>query len=450
MYKLQYDILSYIMKTRGRAIERNKSIDMAILPLERIEDIFQRSYQSAAPRFVDAIVPACWYLEAHKQFLARCKQSAIGMLNRGFYDQKSCRWTKAGMDNWNDLYTSSNSLEELVRPSFALVKENADMPPQEAFSSLQCLPSELLTRILDFALDPPVLGEESNVEKTSTWLHAHAREWSRFQTVTIRACHWPQDPPERFPTDKLPVEWLQSLKKVQFDFDGVAYSSRRRVHPVIEQLAEIWKDKNELQSLVLPVAPDIRYLLQQEPQVELDPVQKGVFAPLLTIPGIEPEYTVDFRAPANSRNYNTLCELVRPRDQVFESSLRFVLGMAQSSINAKCGEDEKTPLHVAVCCTSTRYIELLLSTPGIDVNAQNIRGDTPFDYATASGSVAAAILLTRHKGFKATDDNFVNMVNRMLNSELVLALYDAYGGVPACVANISAIRKVLRDADRLR
>jgi hypothetical protein len=191
-------------------------------------------------------------------------------------------------------------------------------------------------------------------------------------------------------------------------------------------------------------------LLQQEPRVELDPVQKSVFAPLLTIPGIEPEYTVDFRAPVNPRNYNTLCELVRPRDQVFESSLRLVLGMAQSSINAICGEDEKTPLHVAVCCTSTRYIELLLSTPGIDVNAQDIRGGTPFDHATSSGTPAAAMLLTRHKGFKATDDNFASMVNSMFHSELVLALYDAYGGVPACVANVPAIRKVLRDADRLR
>lgn len=62
MYKLQYDILSYIMKKRGRAIEENKNIDMAILPLERIKDIFRRSFQSAAPRFVNAVVPACWHL----------------------------------------------------------------------------------------------------------------------------------------------------------------------------------------------------------------------------------------------------------------------------------------------------------------------------------------------------------------------------------------------------
>lgn len=450
MYELQYNVVSYIMEERSRAIEKDKSTDMAVLPLNLIDDRFRRAYQSMAPRFVDAIVPASWYLNAQHQFLAKCKRSAIGMLGRGFYDQKSNQWTRAGIDNWNDLYHSSDSPEELVRPSFALVKDSEDMPPQEAISPyIQCMPTELLTRVLNYVLDPPTLGQESDLAKTSRWLRENAREWSRRQTVTIRASHWPQNPPRRFPTDKLPIEWLQSLEKVQFDFDGVDYSNRQTVHPVMEQLAEIWKKRNELESLVLPVAPNMKYLLQQEPRVKLDPVQKSTFAPLLKIPDIEPEYTADFRAPVDVSGYNALCELVRPGNEAFERSLRLVLGRAQVSINTKCGKHDLTPLHISVCCSGTKSTELLLDTPGIDVNAQDKYGDTAFDHVTSSGGPAVAILLTRHKGFKATETNFVNMVNRMRNSRVIFALCDAYGGVPPCVANDLAIRRDLQDAGRL-
>lgn len=244
----------------------------------------------------------------------------------------------------------------------------------------------------NYVLDPPTLGQESDLAKTSRWLHTNARKWSRRQTVTIRASHWPQNPPRRFPTDKLPIEWLQSLRKVRFDFDGVDYSKRQTVHPVMEQLAEIWTKKNELKSLILPVAPYMKYLLQQEPRVELDPVQKSTFAPLLEIPGIAPEYTADFAAPVNVSGYNALCELVRPGNEAFERSLRFTLGRAQVSINTKCGKDDLTPLHIAICSMGTKNTELLLDMPGIDVNAEDKNGDTAFDRVTSSGGPAVAIL----------------------------------------------------------
>lgn len=443
MYKLQYEILSHIMGERGRAIKKKKMVDMSLLPLDHLDTMFARAYQNMTPRFADTIVPTFWYVAAQHKFLAKCERSVISMLKRGFYDEESCRWTEAGTENWNDLYNSSDSPEELVRPSFALVKDTVDMPPQNAFPTIQCMPSELLARVLDYALDPPVLGQESSLAKTSSSLQAHARDWSRRQTVTIRAHHWLYDPPERFPTGKLPVEWLQSLKKVQFDFHGVDYSRRQMVHPVMEQLAEIWKEKNELQSLVLPVGPDMKYLMHREPRMELDPAQKSIFAPLLEIPDIKPEYTVDFGAPVNVWGYNALCELARPRNRDSERSLRLILGKAQSSINAKCGEDGSSPLHISVRRDETKITELLLDTPGIDINTQDMRGDTAFDLATVGGYVDHAMLLTRHDGFRATESNFANALRYLRDGRLLFALCKAHGAVPSCVANNSWACEVL-------
>jgi hypothetical protein len=450
MFKLQYNITSDIMKARREAIEKGKNSEMAALPLDSIYDVFQQAYQNMAPVFFNTTVPASWYVEAQHRFITRCKSSAISMLSRGFYDQKSQQLTQAGKDNWDALFRSSDLSKGSIQPSFALVKESCEeMPPEEACSShIQRMPNEILGMILNHALDPPVLGQESRLARTSARLRDNAREWSRHQTVTIRASHWPQN--RRFDDDQLPIEWLQSLKKVQFDFDGVSFSDRRNIHPVLKQLAEIWKEKNDLESLVLPVAPDMKYLRRKEkPRVELDPVQKGIFAPLLGFLEIQPGYDTDFRAPVDASGYNALCTLVKPGNEAFEKSLGLVLEKAQGSINTRCGKDDLTPLHISVSSAGTRNTELLLGTPGIDVNAQDKDGNTAFDHATGCGGADVAELLARHKGFKATENNFVSMSNRMRHPLVIAALYDAYGGLPSCVANDRKILGILREQNRL-
>jgi hypothetical protein len=451
MYKLQYNITSDIMEVRREAIEKGKTSDMAALPLGNIDSVFQKAYQNMDPIFFNTTVPASWYVEAQHRFITACKSSAISMLARGFYDQKSQQLTQAGKDNWDALSRSFDLSKDSIQPSFALVKELCEgMPPEETFSShIQRMPNEILGMILDHVLDPQVLRQESDLVLTSKWLRDNARDWSSHQTVTIRASHWPKNPPRRYHDDQLPIEWLQSLKKVRFDFDGVSFPDRKKIHPVLEQLAEIWRKKNDLRSLVLPVGPDMKYLLQQEPQVELDPIQKGIFAPLLNIPGIEPEYTADFGAPVDASGFNTLCTLVRPGHEAFEKSLRLVLGKAQVSINKKCGKYDSTPLHVSVCSFNTNSTELLLSVSGIDVNVQDGNGNTAFDCGMVGGGLGCAILLTRHKGFRATEQNFVNVVNRGRNSRVILALCDAYGGVPPRFLDDPSIRQVLHDAGRL-
>lgn len=131
------------------------------------------------------------------------------------------------------------------------------------------------------------------------------------QTVIIRAEYWPWNPPRKFPTGTLPMEWLQSLQKVRFDYTGISYYDREKVHPVLEQFAEIWKKKNELRSIVLPVAPRMDCLIQEEPCVKLEPHLQRTFAPLNEIHGIEPEYIADFGAPQDFFNNNTLRKLAR-------------------------------------------------------------------------------------------------------------------------------------------
>jgi hypothetical protein len=449
MYKLQYNITSDIMEVRREAIEKGKTSDMAALPLDNIDSVFQKAYQNMDPIFFNTTVPASWYVEAQHRFITACKSSAISMLARGFYDQKSQQLTQAGKDNWDALSRSFDLSKDSIQPSFALVKESCEeMPPEEACSShIQRMPNEILGMILNHALDPPVLGQDSDLARTSARLRDNSREWSRHQTVTIRASHWPQN--RRYDDDQLPIEWLQSLKKVQFDFDGVSFSDRRNIHPVLKQLAEIWKEKNDLRSLVIPVGLDMSYLLQKEPRVELDPIQKGIFVPLLEFLKIEPEYTSDFCAPVDALGYNALYTLVRPGNEAFEKSLRLVLEKARSSINTKCGQYDRTPLHISVCSGETNNTELLLSMPGIDVNAQDKDGNTAFDRVTSSGGEGCAILLTRHKDFKAIERDFVNVVNRGSNSRVILALCDAYRGVPPRLVDDPSIRRVLQNAGRL-
>jgi hypothetical protein len=450
MFKLQYNITSDIMKARREAIEKGKNSEMAALPLDSIYDVFQQAYQNMAPVFFNTTVPASWYVEAQHRFITSCKSSAISMLSRGFYDQKSQQLTQAGKDNWDALFRSPDLSKGSSQTSFALVNEFCEeMPPEEACSShIQRMPNEILGMIVDHALGPQVLRQESDLAKTSKWLQDNAREWSRHQTVTIRASQWPQE--RRYDDDQLPIEWLQSLTKVRFDFDGVSFSDRRNIHPVLKQLAEIWKEKNVLESLVLPVAPDVKYLLRKEkPRVELDPVQKGIFAPLLGFLEIQPGYDTDFRAPVDASGYNALCTLVKPGNEAFEKSLGLVLEKAQGSINTRCGKDDLTPLHISVSSAGTRNTELLLGTPGIDVNAQDKDGNTAFDHATGCGGADVAELLARHKGFKATENNFVSMSNRMRHPLVIAALYDAYGGLPSCVANDRKILGILREQNRL-
>jgi hypothetical protein len=191
----------------------------------------------------------------------------------------------------------SNELsEESVGLSFTL-EDSEEMPPQETCPAyIKCMPPELVARVLDYALGPPILGSGPALERTNKWLMDNVQDWSSRQIVTIRARDWPHKPPRRFPDSKLPVKWLQTVQKVRFDFDGVTCSDRRTVHPVMAQLADIWKTTNKLRSLVLPIAPLMECLIQAEPRIELDLGQKKAFAPLFEIKGIEPEYIVDFNA----------------------------------------------------------------------------------------------------------------------------------------------------------
>jgi hypothetical protein len=446
MYKLQYDIISRILEVRHEAIRKRKDADMAMLPLDDIDGIFRRAYENMAPRFASTTVPASWYLKAEYTFTSICKRSAIRMLHHAFYDQDSKQWTQAGRDNWDGFFRNSRSPQSLSRPSFELGKAGSkSMPPKNAISNpLQDLPNEIISRILDYALDPPTLCRSSNIDHTSRWFREFALDWSSRQTITIRASQWPQDPPRRFPSGWLPVNLLQKARKVRFDFDG-CHASRRSVHPVLEQLADIWKTKNELNSLVLPVAPQMRYLERVRPRVELDSVQRSTFAPLEGLPGIDPEYVADFGAPTGNWEHHFLCEVASDLYEDHGEILPFVLRQAPRLLNVRSGIFGTSVLYQAAQNSRTRNMELLLNTPGIDVNLPNANGDTPFRGAAIISNNETAMMLARHEGFRATKADFHFAVFYMLSYEVIAALCNAYGGAPSCVADEGIVSRVMRD-----
>lgn len=175
MFELQYKIVSYIMEAKRNATSNDRSADTAVLALHEIDNIFQRGYENMAPKFVDAVIPASWYVSAQYQFITRCKQSAIKMLDRGLYDQESYELTQASKDHWESLFRNSDLPEELVRSSFALVSDGEDPPTRKDDpTNINCLPAELVARVLDYALDPPTLGRLPDLAKTNKWLLANA------------------------------------------------------------------------------------------------------------------------------------------------------------------------------------------------------------------------------------------------------------------------------------
>ena len=73
--------------------------------------------------------------------------------------------------------------------------------------------------------------------------------------------------------------------------------------------------------------------------------------------------------------------------------------------NARGGSDNSTCLMVAALGNHNGLVELLLSTPGIQVNAKNENGLTALHLACASGSLASLALIVSSPGVLLNERN---------------------------------------------
>lgn len=433
LYKIQNEITSYAMEARRQAKDESRSFRFAEVALEDMIEIFRRGYESTGENFVGATVPAHWYLVAEEVFMECCKSSAAEMLERGFYDKDTSQLTKSGEQNWDDLYKARISTDNSIRSALAVVrKRDSSPPPKHCPPCLKCIPPEMIDNILDHALDAGSSGSRSEdvpgLLIANKFFREHSLSWLSRQVVTIRARSWPRNPEREFDRSTLPVEWLQTRRKVRFDFDGVNYSGRTYTHPVMKQIAEVWKKKNALESLTLTIHPDFEKLKLEE--LAHGPWVKLAYDPILQIPELRDklDYAYDFGAPL-AYNDSPALHRIFEWDHYSEQGLKFILRHASDFINQRDASG-KTPLHKAVSRKRVSAVEVLLSVEGIDVNLPDLRGNTAFDYALGLNDYLMASYMLDHRNLHVTQATIRGQINYDRAHPLIAKLCLRHGSVP--------------------
>jgi hypothetical protein len=433
LHTLQKGFISYTMEARRQAKNQSKSFSLAELTREDMSVKFRRAYESTSEKFVGTSVPSHWYLDAEGIFIECCKGSAVGMLERGFYDKDTSQLTKSGEQNWDDLYMARISLEHSFRSSLAVVRKQDNQPPQkDCPPCLKCMPSEMIDNILGHALEADSSGSKSEdipgLLIANKFLREHSLSWLSRQVITIRARSWPRNPNRKFDQNILPVEWLQTLRKVRIDFEGVRYSDRLDDHPVMEQIAEVWKTRNALESLTLTIHPDFDKLKLGE--LTHGPWVETIYRPILQIPELRNklDYAYDFGAPVGYNNLPVL-HMIFEWTHYSEQALQFILRHSKDFINQQ-DTSGKTPLHKAVNRKLNSAVQMLLRVEGIDVNLPDSKGDTPFDCALGFENYSIASDMLEHKNLDVTQVTIRREIRYGQAHPLIAKLCLRHGSVP--------------------
>lgn len=388
LHIMQRRMIALIMRCRQEANEHNEALNKSTL-IQDMASLMQREYSKMRRRFQTATVPTYWYLDAQNTFIKRCINDAETMLHRGCYDKNSSQLTTIGENMWAELHQNSMSTEEFISSTFVVPRDSENTTsPRMCAPSLEGIPQELRDMIIDYALPtrslegklPPWTRASRNILESAEGSH------SRTKICVVKAQYWPE---KAFPSEKLPLRWLQEIEMVYLDYDGLRFLSRFDPHPVIEQLASIWKKKNRLRSIIILTPPSQESLLAPEPKLERCPGVDLPFLPLSELGNVKIEYVYDFKAPVVVAGMNPLC-YIASRTSGLRSplALPFLLGMSKAYINAKSSDFSdiaRIPLHYALNENDTRNLKLLLDVEGVDVNLKDSRGFTPIEAACTKG-----------------------------------------------------------------
>jgi hypothetical protein len=429
LHVIQRRMIAFIMNCRQEANERNEVLDPTTLTQD-MASLMQREYSKMARRFEAATVPTYWYLDAQNTLIRRCISDAETMLHWGYYDKNSSQLTTIGEDMWAELHQKSMSTEEFISSTFAVLRDSEDTTsPQMCTPSLQGIPQELRDMIIDHALPTRSLGAESRLPpwtRANRMIRASAEgSYSRTKTCVVKAQYWPE---EAFPLENLPVEWLQEVETVCFDYDGLRFRDRFASHPVIEQLASIWKKKNRLRSIIIPSPPSQESLLAPEPKLEHC---QGVDLPFLLLSeldNVKIDYVFDFRAPAVESGMNILCYVAyKTSESRSPLALPSLLEMSKAYINEKSSDFSdiaRTPLHYALNKYDTTNLRLLLEVEGVDVNSKDSRGYTPMEAACKEGWNEPVWILMHIREVRVTTSAFRDAKRNRMWPEIVSRLHE--------------------------
>jgi hypothetical protein len=142
-------------------------------------------------------------------------------------------------------------VEHSIRSNLTVVGKIDDTTlPNDCPSEIERMPSEMIDKILDHTFEPCSWGRKSceipDLLTANIFTREHSLSWLFRQAATIRARSWPRKPNRPFDQGLLPVEWLQTIQKVRFDFARVNYSNPSDIRPVMEHVADMWEAKNAL------------------------------------------------------------------------------------------------------------------------------------------------------------------------------------------------------------
>lgn len=428
LYIMQRDMIALIMDCRRKANERGKSLGESVLVLIRdLSGQMDRAYSRTARRVQAATVPPHWYLDAQNTLIGFCIDDAEIMLDRGLYDKNSSQLTALGEKTWAELHQRSMSTEEILSSTFAVIRDDQDSTStQTCTPCINGIPRELFDKIVDDAL--PTRDLDSKLpEWTITsrkFLESSIGSYSRNKAAVIKAKNWPT---EGFSGMDLPLEWLQKIETVYFDYDGVRFSDRFDPHPVIKQLASIWKVKNRLKSITIPIPPSQESLLAPEPRIQPCEGIELPFAPLRELDKIKIEYVYDFGAPVVVAGMNSLCYISYRSSESFKPyALPFLLERSKAYINKKSSDytdNARTPVHYALKKHDTGNLKLLLDVEGADVNSKDSRGLTPIEAACKKGWNEPAWVLVHNTKVKVTKSAVRWAEDNKMWPEIIRCLY---------------------------
>ena len=175
-------------------------------------------------------------------------------------------------------------------------------------------------------------------------------------------CSHPRDP-------VWPGTGLQHVRNVRLDFSGLSFQELRTQHPVVQQLADIWKSGNALNSLVFFVPPLYNSLLHLSPsKIEKDPAVEQLLSPLLRSQELNRKFrweARDFAGIVHFRGSNALCRAIISGN---EELVRFILQQSHEALN-QTGIGGLTPLHWAALKGHSGIAKLLIETDKVEVNS---------------------------------------------------------------------------------
>lgn len=266
-------------------------------------------------------------------------------------------------------------------------------------TGLRDLPTEILTQILCDPIDPTKRDALVNYHDiwqssiTSSGYEQMASEHFKYiydaywesTPLVIRPAFWSWSPNRKYqeqPTDpehwrSFPVDLLQNVRLVRFDFGGLPLECMIQAHPVWKQLADIWSHKNRLQSVVLFVPPCPKILLRERKFKQVTEFTKigkdtdsenSLSALLCTLRDIVTWDPTDLAVPATYSSCTAICEVVKSGDIEL---IRMVLEKAKRERYYKREWACHSLLAHAIARGSLDIVAFLLGLQDTDIGGNN-------------------------------------------------------------------------------